>query len=107
MRSPGLSTPSAAALALCTSTARSSMLSPSGAGPRARSCASASAPACTGKLKKAAFAEGLICYPMPGTRDGKTGDHVLLAPPFIATEAELDGALDALSRALDGVLAAA
>lgn len=60
-----------------------------------------------GKLKKAAFAEGLICYPMPGTRDGKTGDHVLLAPPFIATEAELDGALDALSRALDGVLAAA
>jgi len=42
-----------------------------------------------GKLKTAAFAEGLICYPMPGTRGGKTGDHVLLAPPFIASEAEL------------------
>ena len=57
-----------------------------------------------GKLKKAAFAEGLVCYPMPGTRDGRVGDHVLLAPPFIATEQELSDAFDALSRALDQVL---
>lgn len=57
-----------------------------------------------GKLKKAAFAEGLICYPMPGTRDGLHGDHVLLAPPFIATESELDGLVDRLSRAVDSVL---
>ncbi len=57
-----------------------------------------------GKIKKAAFAEGLACYPMPGTRDGKYGDHVMLAPPFIATEAELDGALDSLARALDAVI---
>ena len=59
-----------------------------------------------GKLKKAAFANGLICYPMPGTRDGKHGDHVLLAPPFIATEAELDGALDCLERAVAEVIPA-
>jgi hypothetical protein len=59
-----------------------------------------------GKLKKAAFANGLICYPMPGTRDGRHGDHVLLAPPFIASEAELDGALDALQSAVDQVLGA-
>ncbi|MBT9386999.1 aspartate aminotransferase family protein [Pseudooceanicola sp. CBS1P-1] len=58
-----------------------------------------------GKLKKAAFAEGLICYPMPGTRDGRHGDHLLLAPPFIATEAELDELVTRLSRALDTVLA--
>ena len=57
-----------------------------------------------GKLKKAAFEEGLICYPMPGTRDGRVGDHVLLAPPFIASEDELQGAVDALSRALDRTL---
>ncbi len=57
-----------------------------------------------GKLKKAAFTEGLICYPMPGTRDGRHGDHVLLAPPFIASEAELDGALDSLQRAMDAVI---
>ncbi|HAR50293.1 aspartate aminotransferase family protein [Roseovarius nubinhibens] len=58
-----------------------------------------------GKLKKAAFDEGLVCYPMAGTRDGRQGDHVLLAPPFIASEAELDGALDALGRAVERVLA--
>ncbi|WP_371225758.1 aspartate aminotransferase family protein [Roseovarius sp. 2305UL8-3] len=58
-----------------------------------------------GKLKKAAFAEGLICYPMPGTRDGRNGDHVLLAPPFIATEQELTDAFDALERAINTVLA--
>ncbi|MDD9720658.1 aspartate aminotransferase family protein [Sulfitobacter sp. PR48] len=57
-----------------------------------------------GKVKKAAFAEGLICYPMPGTRDGRHGDHVLLAPPFIATEAELDEMVDRLSRAVDTVI---
>lgn len=57
-----------------------------------------------GKLKKAAFAKGLICYPMPGTRDGKSGDHVLLAPPFIASEDELDSALDMLQDAIDGAL---
>ncbi len=58
-----------------------------------------------GKLKKAAFAEGLVCYPMPGTRDGRNGDHVLLAPPFIATEDELSDAFDALGRTIDTVLA--
>ncbi|WP_138473227.1 aspartate aminotransferase family protein [Poseidonocella sp. HB161398] len=59
-----------------------------------------------GKLKKAALAEGLICYPMPGTRDGRNGDHVLLAPPFIATGAELDELVERLSRAVDHVIAA-
>ncbi|MGR3510321.1 MAG: aspartate aminotransferase family protein [Sulfitobacter sp.] len=59
-----------------------------------------------GRLKKAAFAEGLICYPMPGTRDGRKGDHILLAPPFIATEKELDEMVERLSRAVDTVMAA-
>lgn len=53
------------------------------------------------KLKKAAFNEGLVCYPMPGTRDGKSGDHILLAPPFIATDAELEDAIERLVRAID------
>ena len=30
---------------------------------------------------------GLMVYPMGGTIDGIRGDHVLLAPPFILTEA--------------------
>ena len=31
-----------------------------------------------GKIKKIAVENGLICYPMAGTRDGRQGDHVLL-----------------------------
>src|SRR5688572_5495480 len=42
------------------------------------------------KVKAEAMQRGLMCYPMGGTLDGVHGDHVLLAPPFIATRAELD-----------------
>ncbi|MGH1414195.1 MAG: aspartate aminotransferase family protein [Pelagimonas sp.] len=52
------------------------------------------------QLKKAAFANGLICYPMGGTVDGRTGDHVLLAPPFILTDGQLDELVDKLDLAL-------
>lgn len=57
-----------------------------------------------GKLKKAAFAEGLICYPMSGTIDGQHGDHVLLAPPFILSEDQVGELVDKLDRALTAVL---
>ena len=57
-----------------------------------------------GRVKKAAFEAGLICYPMAGTRDGKNGDHVLLAPPFIITDDEVDELVDKLGRAVDEVL---
>lgn len=53
-----------------------------------------------GKIKKAAFEAGLICYPMSGTIDGKRGDHVLLAPPFIIEDAQLDELTDKLDRAI-------
>lgn len=56
-----------------------------------------------GKLKKAAFNEGLICYPMPGTRDGQHGDHVLLAPPFIMTDAQIEEVTSRLERAVQAV----
>ncbi|MEX0364984.1 MAG: aspartate aminotransferase family protein [Ruegeria sp.] len=54
-----------------------------------------------GKVKKAALVEGLICYPMSGTRDGKHGDHILLAPPFIIEEAQIGELVDKLTRAID------
>ena len=41
------------------------------------------------RIKKSALEAGLVCYPMQGTRDGKSGDHILLAPPFIASETEI------------------
>ncbi|MEM1235761.1 MAG: aspartate aminotransferase family protein [Pseudomonadota bacterium] len=53
------------------------------------------------KIKSAAFAEGLICYPMGGTIDGKNGNHVLLAPPFVAEEHHLDAAVEMLATAID------
>ena len=56
------------------------------------------------RLKKAAFARGLICYPMSGTIDGKHGDHVLLAPPFIISDAEIGMLTDRLAAALEDVL---
>ncbi|WP_249691674.1 aspartate aminotransferase family protein [Stappia sp. WLB 29] len=57
-------------------------------------------------LKKAAFARGLVCYPMGGTLDGRRGDHVLLAPPFILEEAQIGEIVDKLSGALEDALAA-
>jgi adenosylmethionine-8-amino-7-oxononanoate aminotransferase len=57
-----------------------------------------------GRLKKAAFEAGLICYPMRGTRDGSLGDHVLLAPPFIISDAQIDEVVDKLGTAIETVL---
>lgn len=56
-------------------------------------------------LKRHAFEAGLICYPMKGTVDGQRGDHVLLAPPFIISDAELDELVAILATALDTSLA--
>ena len=43
-----------------------------------------------GKIKKKALDLGLICYPMQGTVDGTVGDHILIAPPFIINENEIN-----------------
>jgi adenosylmethionine-8-amino-7-oxononanoate aminotransferase len=59
-----------------------------------------------GRIKKVAMELGLMCYPMAGTIDGHRGHHVLLAPPFIITEAQLDELTDKLYRAVDQVTAA-
>ncbi len=58
------------------------------------------------RLKSAAFEAGLICYPMAGTIDGRTGDHVLLAPPFIIDDDQIGELTDKLAMALDAALAA-
>lgn len=56
------------------------------------------------RLKKATFDAGLICYPMGGTLDGQRGDHVLLAPPFIISDAQIDELADKLTSAIGAVL---
>jgi adenosylmethionine-8-amino-7-oxononanoate aminotransferase len=57
-----------------------------------------------GKIKKAAMAAGLSCYPMSGTIDGVRGDHVLLAPPFIMQDAHVDEIVGKLGKAFGEVL---
>jgi len=56
------------------------------------------------KIKKAAFEAGLICYPMAGTIDGKRGDHILLAPPFIIEDAQIGELADKLAGAVAAVV---
>ena len=56
------------------------------------------------QFKKATFEAGLICYPMGGTIDGKQGDHVLLAPPFIIDDNHIDEIINKLDSALQVVL---
>ncbi|MEP0944729.1 MAG: aspartate aminotransferase family protein [Rhizobiaceae bacterium] len=57
------------------------------------------------KLKRATFEAGLICYPMGGTIDGKNGDHVLLAPPYVMQETQIDEIVDKLEIGLVQTLA--
>jgi adenosylmethionine-8-amino-7-oxononanoate aminotransferase len=56
------------------------------------------------RIKAAAFEAGLICYPMSGTIDGQTGDHVLLAPPFIIEEPQIDELVDKLALGIERAL---
>ena len=56
------------------------------------------------RIKAAAFENGLACYPSGGTVDGRSGDHVLLAPPYISTSDDIDMIVDRLGRAVDSAL---
>jgi len=52
------------------------------------------------RLKSEAFAQGLICYPQSGTKDGQSGDHILLAPPFIFEQTQIDELIEKLLSTL-------
>ena len=56
------------------------------------------------KIKAAAFEGGLLCYPMGGTIDGKNGDHLLLAPPFILEDSHIGEIIDKLTIAFDAAM---
>ncbi|MFZ9134697.1 MAG: aspartate aminotransferase family protein [Candidatus Puniceispirillaceae bacterium] len=59
-----------------------------------------------GKIKKNALAAGLACYPSQGTVDGKSGAHILLAPPFIISIDEMDMLVARLNSAIKASLPA-
>jgi len=56
------------------------------------------------RVKAIAFEGGLGCYPAGGCMDGRSGDHVLLAPPYIATPDDIDMIVDRLGQAVDSAL---
>jgi len=58
-------------------------------------------------VKREAMTRGLMCYPMGGTVDGKHGDHILLAPPYIIDGSHIAEIVDKLSQAIDAALAEA
>ena len=57
------------------------------------------------RIKAEAFSRGLLVYPGPAAADGTTGDHVLLAPPYIVTDAELDRIVDLFGAATEAAIA--
>ena len=59
------------------------------------------------RVKREGMARGLMTYPMGGTIDGRAGDHVLLAPPFIVEEEHLDLIVDRLHAAIDAAIGSA
>lgn len=55
-------------------------------------------------IKRAAMARGLMVYPMGGTIDGVNGDHVLVAPPFIVDETDIERIVSRLGDAVDAAV---
>jgi len=59
------------------------------------------------RIKQTAMDHGLMIYPMGGTDEGKAGDHILLAPPFIVTERDVDDIVEILGTVIDESIAGA
>ena len=57
------------------------------------------------RVKAQAMSRGLMVYPMGGTIDGQNGDHVLLAPPFIVNDQDLDAIVERLAESIDAAIA--
>lgn len=50
------------------------------------------------------FEDGLICYPCAGNVDGTNGDSIIIAPPYNATDGELDELVSKLARGVESAL---
>jgi adenosylmethionine-8-amino-7-oxononanoate aminotransferase len=51
------------------------------------------------KVQKAAMDNGLLCYGMGGTIDGRRGDHILIAPPYNLNESQQEEVVEKFSAA--------
>jgi len=52
------------------------------------------------RVRQAAWDEGITTYPIQGCEDGRSGDHILLAPPFILSTGEIEEIARALEAAV-------
>jgi len=59
-----------------------------------------------GKIFEAAMEQGVLTYPTQGCVDGVSGDHILLAPPFIITAEECHITARAIAAAMEKVFSA-
>jgi adenosylmethionine-8-amino-7-oxononanoate aminotransferase len=57
------------------------------------------------RVKREAYDRGLACYPMGGTLDGRLGNHVILAPPYIVTREQVDTIVERFGDAVEAALA--
>ncbi len=55
------------------------------------------------RVQKAAMQRGLMVYGMGGTIDGRVGDHLLLAPPYILEDAHEEELVEKLTAAIEAV----
>lgn len=53
-----------------------------------------------GLVAQAATKRGLLVYPMQGSVDGVSGDHLLIAPPAVMTHEQIQWALDQLGESI-------
>lgn len=58
------------------------------------------------RAKVDAFERGLLIYPSGGTVDGRSGDHILLAPPYTVSDNELEMIVDLLGKTMEAILPA-
>jgi adenosylmethionine-8-amino-7-oxononanoate aminotransferase len=52
------------------------------------------------RVAAAALKRGLLVYPMQGSIDGTSGDHILLAPPAVITPDQVSWSVDQLTSAI-------
>lgn len=55
-------------------------------------------------VKEQSLSRGLSIYPSAGTADGIQGDHVIIAPPYTVSHAELEMIVDRLGDAVDAAI---
>jgi adenosylmethionine-8-amino-7-oxononanoate aminotransferase len=52
------------------------------------------------RLCERCMERGVLFYPGHGSVDGKRGDHLMVTPPYVVSEAQIDEIVDTLRRAI-------